>query len=312
MIRLGYAAAGNDTLRIGLLENGSPLNGGPHVGGILLSRLDFDVQILDVPHLPDKELEGLVRYRLRSLYPGNPKDTVFDYRVERDGQRREVVVFVSRQVILERYKVTAEGTPLLLPYALIHETGMMRKNCRIWFCHAEWAELMVFRAGLLVASTVFVRKKESPLDFLRQEERDGEETQSLPVLVFASPTDVQGITRLLGGRREARVQSFDELLSQQRKVDGIFREQKRDPRIPRVAQIAALSPIVLVMAVLLLFKQVWREENAIADLRKAHTQLEIQSRTALALQKDVNELQVGQYVNCMPAPWLSYVLLSAR
>jgi Tfp pilus assembly protein PilN len=291
MIPLGYAAAENDSVRIGLLEGGSPLDDGRRVGAILLSRLDFDVQILDVPHLPDKELEGFVRYRLRSLYPGNPKDTVFDYRVEREGQRRQVVVFIARQALLERYRGAADGTPLLLPYSLLHGVGRLEKNCRIWFCHSEWAELMVFRAGFLVTSTVFVRGKKSSLNFLRNEERDAEETQSLPVLVFAAQADVQGIKRLLGNSLEVRVQSFDELSSLQRKGDGVFQEHRKRPRIPRAVQFAAISFFIAAMAVLLLFKQVWREESGIADLRKVHTQLEIQSRTALALQKDVDDLQ---------------------
>ena len=87
------------------------------------------------------------------------------------------------------------------------------------------------------------------------------------------------------------MQSFDELSSLQRKGDGVFQEHRKRPRIPRAVQFAAISFFIAAKAVLLLFKQVWREESGIADLRKVHTQLEIQSRTALALQKDVDDLQ---------------------
>ena len=94
MISLGYARQQEDEVRITRLSDGTPLTNGVRLDGVLVSRLDFDVQVLSVPHVPENEMDGLIRYRLRSIYPGNPGETSFDYRLESDGQVRTAVVFI--------------------------------------------------------------------------------------------------------------------------------------------------------------------------------------------------------------------------
>ncbi len=76
---------------------------------LLVSRLDVDVQVFDIPPISDRDLEGLVRYKLRSRYPGNPRQTSFDYRVAQRGKIRRVIVFVARTSTVEAYRAAAAG-----------------------------------------------------------------------------------------------------------------------------------------------------------------------------------------------------------
>ncbi|MGA2641448.1 MAG: hypothetical protein ABSG21_11185 [Spirochaetia bacterium] len=294
-------------------EDGSALNSPARLGGILLDRADFEVLILDIPRIPAKELDGLIRYRLRSLYPANPRDTAFDYRVESDGSRRQVVVFVSRLAVLERYRSAADGRPLLLPYSLIRRAGRIQRDCRIWFCRPEWAELSIFRAGLLASCTLVHWQKDAPFDLLRAEENVPPEAQGLPVLVIASNSDLLRLRTGKAGKenKEVRFLSFDDLAAAQRKVDGLFIDRKRPLSVlPPAVRIIGLSIVVSLLAVLLTFKLVWQAEGSAANLKKAHALLERQSRDALAAQESVDELSAELSKIDAKKPQDTYRLLS--
>jgi hypothetical protein len=93
VISLLYARRKGDAVKLRRIEDGRPPDKASAPGkkaspaaagsesangradGVLVSRGDFDFQVLDLPAVPDKEIEGLIRYRLRSLYPGSPGET---------------------------------------------------------------------------------------------------------------------------------------------------------------------------------------------------------------------------------------------
>ena len=39
----------------------------------MLDRLDFDLRFVELPKLGDHEVEGFLKYRIASLYPGHPE-----------------------------------------------------------------------------------------------------------------------------------------------------------------------------------------------------------------------------------------------
>ena len=296
MISLGYARQQEDEVRITRLSDGTPLTNGVRLDGVLVSRLDFDVQVLSVPHVPENEMDGLIRYRLRSIYPGNPGETSFDYRLESDGQVRTAVVFIGRKKVLEDYKAAAKQRPICLPYALTKRIARARKDVRVWFCHPAWVEVSTFRAGLLVSSVVG-RREDRPFDFAHFESMEADDNRALPLLLIASQEE---IGQLRGHREgsvpsaasQAELLSFGDLESTLRNVDGLFREKKRTPRLfTPTARIAGLVLIVAVLTVLVFFKRVWMAESREGALKKTYSVLESQIRRSLDLQKDVDALR---------------------
>ena len=287
MIALGYLHEEEARLRLLRLEDQEDLDDGAPVGAILLSRLEFDVRIMEIPRISERHLDGLIRYRLRTVYPGNPVETVFDYRIETSGSRREVVVFVSHQATLEKYRSAAAGKPLLLPYSLIRTVGKTRKDCGVLFCHPEWTELSVFRSGLLVSCALVEREEEAVPESVCQGARD------LPIVIISAGKDFSCFADAGSPWKNQRVSrlGYRDLAALHRRPEGVFREgRKSNPFLTQPVRITGLSCGVVVLAALLLFKQAWQAEAAYAEAKETLSRLEMQSRAVLGLQKDVETL----------------------
>lgn len=313
MIVLGYGEEKEAEIHVSRLDDGANLNGNSRIDGLLVSRLDFDLQILDIPNVPEKEVQGLIRYRLRSIYPGNPGETAFDYRVESAGAHQRAIVFISRKAILEKYRNAAPQRPLFFPYSLIEGMARRRKDVRTWFCHRDWAEHSVFRGGLL-SSCRLVRKKEGErFDLEDVEDTLPEDERALPVLVIASPAE---LTDLRAGQRadnssDMRYLSFQELTSAQRRLDGLFGEARRARAMfTPAARIAGLAVVVAALGVLVFFKHVWLAEASCDRLKKTHSDLVKQSGRVMAVQKEVDALRAELSSMSAEKPQDIYLLLS--
>ena len=313
MIVLGYGEERETEVHLSRLDDGAHLNGNSRFDGLLVSRLDFDLQILDIPNVPDGEVEGLIRYRLRSIYPGNPGETAFDYRVESAGAQQRAIVFISRKATLEKYKSAAQQKPLIFPYSLIGRTARTSKDIRIWFCQQGWAELSVFRAGLLVSCRLVRRKEGGPRDLRETEDELPEDVRALPVLIIASNVELDQFRAEQRAVKPslARYLSFQELSVIQRKADGLFGGPKRSHAIFNpVARIAGLACVIAALGVLAFYKNVWRAEDSCKKLKTVHSSLEIQSARALAVQKEVDALRAGLSRMAAEKPQDIYMLLS--
>jgi hypothetical protein len=293
VIVLGYAKQSGDEVLLLSIEDGQPLAGARALDGVLMSRLDFDVQILEIPVVPDKEVEGLIRYRLRSIYPGNPSETAFDYRLQANGHQSRAVVFISQRSTLEKYKKAAEQRHLLLPYSLTAPLAKSGADMRVWFCQRDWAELSVFRGGLAVSSRVLQRNEGEPFDIDVAESELDAETKALPCLIVASSEEIRRLQEEMGDAqvRGFTLISFKKLLSQQRKAEGLFSPPKRTPSFLKPAvRMTALAVAVAVFGVLLFFKYVASVESRYEGLKKLHASLEKASGRTLAIQKEVDDL----------------------
>ncbi len=313
MKALGYAEQTEEGVSLSHAENGTLLDGQVRADGLLVSRLDFDVQVIDIPPVGEREVEGLLRYRLRSIYPGNPQDTAFDYRIAQSGRSRRAVVFICQRKTLEKYRNAAGRLPLLLPYMLVSRLGEKRGDLRAWCCRRDWLELSVFRGGLPVSSTVQRRNGSDPFDMSKAEETLPEELRSLPAVVVAGSAELAGIREQLGTTLPEGVEllSFAELAAEAGKPDGLFEERKPTPVfLSRPARVGVLAGAVAVLSILLFFKYVASVEGRYESLKKKHTALEQEGRRVIAAQKEVADL--GAELSRMQAhePPDLYALLS--
>lgn len=287
MISLGYAERSADG--IGLQVEEDPKSS--RLDGILMSRLDVDVQVLDIPSVSEKEVEGLIRYRLRSIYPGTPTETVFDFRLSRNGSLRRAVVFISKNQTIEKYRAAAGQKPLTLPYSLIEPMGKARKDVRIWFIRRDWAELSVFRGGCLVSTYVRQRNVEAVFDLPGAEGAFTSEIRGLPLIIIASPEDIAGMRGLSECLvSDASLYSLPAILKNTRKVDGLFLSRKRKPFLTPTVRLGALAAVVTVLGVLLFYKVIVLNEKRYEDARALFTSLEKESARIIGLQKEAEEL----------------------
>ncbi len=327
MIVLGYARRKGDEVDLRLICNGGPQDkpdegGAPEaavppdaagrVDGILVSREDFDFQVLDLPSVPDKEIEGLIRYRLRSLYPGSPGETTFDYVLEYAGSRRRAAVFICRKAVMEAYRSAAGRVPLLLPYCLIARTAGKRKDLRVWFCMEGWAELLVFRGGLIVSSAFRPGKEGVPFKLDEAEESLPEEVRALPALLIALAEEIERIREASGDEQpHVRFQSIPDLVKDHKRTLGLFDTRKRAPSVftPAV-RIGALAAAVAVLGLLVFYKAVAFTENRSQRLKALYASLQAQSGKVLQVQKETEALAAELSKMREDKPQDLYLLLS--
>ena len=293
MIALGYGKRSGESVLLCGIEDGEPLEAGAPIDGILVSRLDFDVQVLDIPSVPEKEMEGLIRYRLRSIYPGNPSETAFDFRLETEGRLTRAVVSISKNAILDSYRTAAEQRTLFLPYCFYAEMARKMKNCRIVFRHREWTEQTIFQNGLPVSSSARRRGKGKSVDISWLENDLSEEVRALPVLVIASALEIADMKIALPEDKADSMTFLDysHLLSSPKKPLGVFVPRRPETFLSKPSvRIASLAAAVLILGIALFFKYVANAESVYNALKARYNALETRNRAVLTLQKEVDDL----------------------
>lgn len=273
-------------VRLRRLGHAVPADGEVAFDAVLVSRLDCDVRFVDLPPVPEREVEGLLTYRLRSIYPGDPSETVFDYRLLGEGKQRQAVLLITRRETLRRYRAVAGGRPLLLPITMLDRIVQGRESVRVWFCAGEWLEHLVFRNGRPVSSAVRRADAADPLAVVHADGELPPEVRAIPALCVVERL---GARTLPGGMEAVALAT---IAAGTRRSAGVFRGRRRDFLLSG-AGLALLGAACAILAVAVLAKYVDRAERRVADLSTACAALEAESRRALAIRKEDEALEAA-------------------
>jgi hypothetical protein len=125
----------------------------------LVSPLEIPVYLLELPlnrggsDLKDALLEGEIRNRLKTLYPGAPDNTVIDYALCRGKKKNTpplAAVYVSSRQTCEIYRGLKRP---LMPGTAFMRTGMSAMGVKTALCvlsAPEWVEAAFFEDGLVL------------------------------------------------------------------------------------------------------------------------------------------------------------------
>ena len=253
---------------------------------ILMSRLDCDIRFVDLPMVPDRDLEGLLRFKLRSIYPGNPEDTVFDHRLVGEGPHRKAMLIVARRATLDRYRSAVGGARLYLPFSLLENYARERGAFRAWFCTEGWRELIVYQGGVLVSSTVYKREGEVAPDLRGADEQLAGEVREIPCVCVNAQAEDGAVPAGATGLE------IRDLLESGRRPGGVFPPERRRSRvIPRGIRVVLLCAAALVLGVAVFYKEIGLTERHADASRVVYAELEIESRRVMALQREVEQLE---------------------
>jgi hypothetical protein len=277
-----------------------------HPGILLMPRPELEVRELAIPPVGESEVAGLISYKLRSIYPGSPEDTAFDYRLQRPGSggTRRAHVFIARKSMVERHRAEAGDRVLALPLTLLLPLAPKRGDLRAWVLGDGWAEHLSFHDGELVSSTLI--KGAGAFDLGVAEAR-------LPEgVAIGSPQIVAAEAALDGLDLPADVArvSLESLSRRLRRSDGLFTESPRTPRTPPGVRYAVLVSAIVLLGLLLLLKQVVTVERHANALRDVSLSLEKSGQNVLALQKEIATLSAEQKLLESREPRDVYLLLS--
>jgi hypothetical protein len=273
---------------------------------LLMSRLDFEMHVLDIPPIADREIEGLIRFRLRSIYPGSPRETAFDYRLIRRGSARRAVLFISRSKTVDAYREAAGRRPLLLPCLLLLRHVPTAGNFRAWVWHGAWAELLLFRGGVLISSSVHRSARGRQFMIEKGEEGLPREERNGSVMVTAAAADFQRMGPADGISRVP----LEALARKLRKTDGLFSMRKKDTALSPWLRLAGCAAAVILLAVLVFIKDLRAIEARVVRLRTIAGAMENDARRVREMQAEVESLAAERDRREAKRPGDPYLLLS--
>ncbi len=169
MKQFAYAHKNDDKIQLYLFDKPEPIDSRQPYEALMMSRVDFDIKVTEIPPVQESEMGNLLTYKLRSLYPGDPENTVFDYKLLVKNKQRHAVIFISTKDTIEEYKKIADKKPLFLSFPITN--ALMQKHdeedCIFFYWHRDWIDISVYDKGIFISSSAIRREKEAFLDFLK-------------------------------------------------------------------------------------------------------------------------------------------------
>lgn len=166
--------------------------------GLLVSRLDCEQYIVDLPPMSERQVEEALRYRVPALYPGKPGEAAIDHEAN-GSSSGSFLLFVMPARILESYR--AAGLPLVSSVLLERKlAGRADRAFMLWT--SDWVSYDRFSKGVLLESACVRRSGDVEADLGALLARLGAPS-SVPVEVLAVDQAMAGlsdVTRLLEAR----------------------------------------------------------------------------------------------------------------
>ena len=105
---------------------------------IYLSRELYSLYLFEIPRVEEKELGGLLEYRIRSMHPETSDKTSFDYRIlkQKDG-RRFALVAVSSRKLMEKLSKEYPNKTIYIPLFHMVDRKENRKGVSLHYDNPE-------------------------------------------------------------------------------------------------------------------------------------------------------------------------------
>jgi hypothetical protein len=276
----------------------------------LMRRTDFIMQDLEIPPVPEREIEGLIRYRLRSLYPGNPDDTSFDYRLLQPDKNlrrtQRAFVFIARKTVIDASRQRAGHRPLALPFTLLKRIVPRTGSFRAWVFDATWAEHILFQDGVPVSSVVQRYTRGRKFDFAREDAALVADA-AIGDAVLVAHGEYLSSLRLPEG---VRALPLEKLLQRFRKGEGLFETNARVPKTSALLRLAGLSLAIALLCILVFVKYTNTVEARADELHALTLSLEKSGQNVLTLQREIEDLEAERDRLVERTPRDAYALLS--
>lgn len=291
-----FAAALKHGNRLTLIDlaSGRPLAATDRFRGLLMSRLDFDIRVLKLPSIPRSAVEGFLRYRSRSLYPGNPEETAFAYSLVGSRGARFAVLFLCPRSTVESYRKLAAGSPLYLPFHF-YRPFLDRRSPRAtvltsWL--GDCVDLLLWDSEAGFRAAAIRRGASFEEDWAKVSSGIPSHLGKPRWVALCGDRDREAIQGTLApaGSGSVRIVRYADIRLRPSRRQSLF-ALPRDPRgiVPRVS-LPVLGLLVLVLASLVVKKGVDREASYARALQKALVERERTNARLTELQNEIETM----------------------
>ncbi|KPJ84027.1 MAG: hypothetical protein AMS17_16795 [Spirochaetes bacterium DG_61] len=298
MTHCAYTEITDGSYQLYLFEQNQPVGPSDTFSALMMARPDFDIKSVELPPVSDQDIPNLLKFKLRSIYPGNPDETAFDYTILSRKNKKYAVLFITEKRIIEQYQSLSGEKPLFLPFTLIKPLikRCERENCVFIFFHTSWIELMLIQDSILISSFVINRHSSFKVNFrkLKTLLPDSYENYSL---VCVCPEEEessleQNIKANLNPESSYSMVVMEELLKNiDRKTDFLFSEKQKRRAIPNKLFMYLYPALFLILTVLIFNKSINQKKTYYSQLENRLKAFESQTLDMITLEKEVKTLE---------------------
>jgi len=297
LIDCAYAETADGSYELFLFEENIPLGPSGSFSALMMSRPDFVIKSVELPPVSEQDIHNLLKFKLRSVYPGKPDDTVFDYTLLSRKNKKYALLFIAEKKTVEAYRNLSRGMPLFLPFTLVKP--LINKcgdgSCAFLFFNTRWIEILMIRSGVLAFSSVINRDESFENNFQKILTLLPENTEdcSLSFICAQEEKDAlnESIRRSLGPKRSYSMVSIEELLrSLNRKSGFLFSEKHKKRTVPHTLVIFLFTAIVLALSILILDKEIQRKEVYFEQLENRMRSYEHRTLSVKSLENELKAL----------------------
>lgn len=300
MNRFVYAEKPGNNYQLFLFDDIRIPDDAPDFDALMMSRLDFDIEVIKIPPVHSEEINNLLGYKIRGLYPGSPEETVFDYQIAALRRERYAVLFITKKSILNNYKSLGKNKPLFLPYAMAKPLAgnYTAENCIITFWHTHWTEILFFSRGILKSSFVFKTEKGSMSENFTRFESFLPKKIAGEYLIFICSGENKKILepyikKLLPKKESYEILSLEDQLNRIGKKSGfLFSTKQKKNIIPQKLRIRLLILIALILPGLILFKFVSYKGRYKNEVNMRLISMEKSYFQAVSIKNDTDNLEI--------------------
>jgi hypothetical protein len=264
----------------------------------MMARTDFDIKSVVLPPVSEKDIPDLLKFKLRSVYPGTPEETVFDYTILGTKNKKCAVLFITEKRIIEKYRDLSGGKPLFLPYTLLKPLIEIsdNENRVFMYYHKTWIEIMLIQDGICLSSFVLQRHASFDVNYRRFEKLLPEPHDSYSFVCVCAEEDEISLAEQFKANLSAdvtyRMVCIEELLSDiNRKAVFLFSEKQKRLAIPNRLLVYLYPVFFLILAFLIFNKSMNRRKTYYDNLERRLRILERQTLSMAALEKEVKALE---------------------
>lgn len=267
-----------------------PSMGNNHAKGLIMSRLDFDSKIIEIPPIQDSAVRDMLSFKIKSLYPGDPSGTRFDYKLFSANKKRYAVLFITKTQVIEEYKAIAGKKPLLLPYSLLrgHLSRCKEEHACFLFWHADWVELFILRDGILSATMVLKRAKQLKTDFRKIAKLLSREQEDMPLFHYCEESEGRLIRENSGMYLQGHtpeIRPFDDFLNNRFGRNDILFAPPRKTKLPPLKRRLGIYAFCLLLLSGLLYNK------CALNMMEYEKYLEQKRNESVKLYADISAMQ---------------------
>jgi hypothetical protein len=200
----------------------------------LVSPLEAPAYLLELPDLKEDLLEGEIRKRLRTLYPGAPEDTEIDYALCPRTGKTAPRTALARAIPRETGAMYRGLRRPLVPGTAIMDLAMARAGIRSALCvilTEEWVEAAFFEDRRILRYGSCPAASSGGLPFISSFVNRGESRQTAALLIRAGSSaaaNEETEKLLLQFFERPRIFDIDEIAAKKNlKNLGIFNDSRR-------------------------------------------------------------------------------------